>query len=285
MASVRLAEKASAGCGLASWGGQVYLAWTGTDYRLNLASSPDGTSFGAKQSLRARSYKYVRGRGTDSISEQRAVALGPAVAGAGRQVHMAWTASNHELQLVPGDRAAEARPVGIGQHSLYDPAMAAAGTGALVLCWSGTDRRVNLLTMDGGPPSRALRLEEAKSDAGPAVCTYGRGVLVAWTGTDRRVNLMTVSDGQPSRPIRLDDVKSWTGPGLCSHGDGAVLAWTGSDRRVNLRTLSGGAWGPSRRLADARSDAAPAICSYRGDVLLAWTGGDMHLNVAYSSWQ
>jgi hypothetical protein len=56
LAGVRLEEKSSAACAVTSWQDQVYVAWTGSDLHLNLASSPDGRALAGKRRLAYRTY-------------------------------------------------------------------------------------------------------------------------------------------------------------------------------------------------------------------------------------
>ena len=62
LSAVRLDEKSPAGCALASWNGQLCLAWTGTDLRLNVASSPDGRGLAGKQRINQRERDLSRWR-------------------------------------------------------------------------------------------------------------------------------------------------------------------------------------------------------------------------------
>src|SRR5262245_9894298 len=101
--NVVLDEKSYAGCALASWGGRVHLAWTGSDYHVNLLSSADGRAFDGKQTLPSRTYKFVRedssrsqfdDRSHMSSSTNRAVALSPALAASADALHVAWTGTD-----------------------------------------------------------------------------------------------------------------------------------------------------------------------------------------------
>jgi len=61
--------------------------------------------------------------------------------------------------------------------------------GSLVLAWTGTDRRINLLTRAEEPSMAPVTLDHAKSNHAPAVCSHRGSLILAWTGTDRRPNL------------------------------------------------------------------------------------------------
>ncbi len=53
--SVRLDEASLAAVAVTSWHDQLYLAWTGSDMHVNLASSPDGRTITGKQQTALRS--------------------------------------------------------------------------------------------------------------------------------------------------------------------------------------------------------------------------------------
>ena len=57
-----------------------------------------------------------------------------------------------------------------------------------MLAWTGTDRRVNLLTVGGQREGQPVRLE-AKTSASPALCSKGGDLALAWAGSDARLNL------------------------------------------------------------------------------------------------
>ena len=82
LTGVRLEEKSSAACAVTSWRDQVYVAWTGTDLHLNLASSPDGGVLGGKRRLAYRTYQQ-RWSGSGSDSSIQLVILAPSLAGSG----------------------------------------------------------------------------------------------------------------------------------------------------------------------------------------------------------
>jgi len=83
---VRLDETSDAAVATAAWRDQLYLAWTGSDLHVNLASSPDGHEIMGKQWLDHRSPTTVsRGRvGTANV------ALAPSLAASGKRLLLAW---------------------------------------------------------------------------------------------------------------------------------------------------------------------------------------------------
>jgi hypothetical protein len=48
---------------------------------------------------------------------------------------------------------------------------------------------VNLMTLNENRVTAPVRLDEARSVFGPAVCSHRGMLFLAWTGTDARLNL------------------------------------------------------------------------------------------------
>jgi hypothetical protein len=140
---VRLDEKSSAGLAVASWRGQLQLAWTGSDMRLNLASSPDGREIAVKQRLDQRSYKQET-TSTGDTSSTRHVGLAPALATSGDRLYLAWRGSDHRVNIVTGAEEPHGPPVRLDEaRTAHAPALC-SHQGGLIVAWSGTDRRLNL---------------------------------------------------------------------------------------------------------------------------------------------
>jgi hypothetical protein len=103
-----LPEKSSAACALASWDGQLFIAWTGTDYHLNVAAAAEWGHFDGKQRLPFRSYRQettsssTTGSSNMSSTTTHTIALRPALAGSGQHLYLAWRSSNQALNLAAG---------------------------------------------------------------------------------------------------------------------------------------------------------------------------------------
>lgn len=81
LSTVHVLEKSSAAVALASWRDRLYLAWTGTDARLNVISAPDGQNFADKTHINEKSFRAVAtpsGQGGTTVTY---ISLGPALAG------------------------------------------------------------------------------------------------------------------------------------------------------------------------------------------------------------
>ena len=238
---VRLGEKSSAACAVAAWGDHLYIAWTGTDLRLNVAWSPDARVITGKQRLAERSYKMVsRSSGSDAGTTTESVPLAPALAASGERLYLAWTGGNSALNVLAAQQPGRTAPLTLKERSPNSPSLAAAENGTLLLAWTGNDRHVNLLGLAGevsGTPGAKTRFEAAKSGHSPAVCGHRGSLILAWTGTDRRINVLDVTHSPYGAPVRLDEATSGSAPVLCSFQGSLILAWAGGDRRLNLARL------------------------------------------------
>lgn len=284
--NVVLGEKSSTSCAIASWRGDLHVAWTGSDMRLNTMSSPDCRHFVAKRTLRHRSSTTETTRRNrvvsagvsagvyDSETTTTTVPLAPALAATTTGVHLAWTGTDRRLN-VWGPGLGAAGHVVLPERSPHPPALAAWGPD-VVLAWTGTDRHLNVIHTRDGSWVRPRRLDET-SPCAPAIAAAGRELVVAWTGTDRHVNVLRTRDGAWDRPRRLRETSS-NAPALCAAGSGFVLAWTGTDRHLDLLDLRP-AGGSAVRLR-ATSSHSPALCTHLGALIVAWTGTDRRLNVA-----
>jgi hypothetical protein len=279
-------ERASAACALAEWQGRAYLAWTGSDFRLNIASSADGARFEGKQIIPHHSYIRETTNSTTytgpnnsptQTSTSRNVGLAPALAAGPDGLYLAWTGTDRRLNVMRTWLGEGGHGV-LDEHSGTGPGLGTAGAAGeeVVLTWAGSDQRVNLLTIAGG--QAAKHTYDETTSATPAACRAGDDLVVAWTGTDRHLNVMATRDGQSGGATRLEETSSH-GPALCPYGEGHLLiAWTGSDSRLNLMVLAPGQASAPRTL-DETSNRAPALCTFGNDVLLAWAGTDGRPNV------
>jgi len=189
LTTVTLREKSSAAPALTSWQGRLYVAWTGTDTRLNVMSTPDGRSFSDKIRLDEKSYRTESsssmGPGGSSTTDY--ICLSPALAGSASGVNLAWTGSDGHLNVQLARSAGSPAHLRLLETSRVAPSLAALG-GGIALAWTGSDRHVNLLVSRGGSFSGAVRLDETSTHS-PAVCTHLGRLFLAGTGSDGRLNL------------------------------------------------------------------------------------------------
>jgi hypothetical protein len=194
-------------------GGDLHLAWTGTDSRLNL-------------------WRVGAGDAGHAVLRERSE-LSPALGSWGPELVVVWIGRDHHLNVMRTQGMTLAAPVRLDETSHVAPATCGAGD-EVVVAWTGTDRHLNVLWSAGGRLAAPLRLEQT-SGVAPAVCVVAGTIVVAWTGTDRHLNVMALTRGMP-RPTRLD-ARSNHAPALCPHDGGALVAWTGSDTRPNVARL------------------------------------------------
>ena len=166
----------------ASGDGGLMLAWTGTDRHVNLLTldhepSPEpGAPGAAKTTL-----------------EQARSADPPAVCCHRGSPVLAWTGTDHRVNIVTGATPSAGPPVRLdGARSAHGPALC-SHQGGLVLAWTGTDHHVNILTGAEQPLGTPVRLDEARTMHAPALCSHQGSLIVAWSGTDRRLNLARLS--------------------------------------------------------------------------------------------
>jgi hypothetical protein len=279
--SVTLEEKSSTGFALAAGGGQVMLAWTGSDYRLNTMWSTDGRTFGDKQTLRHRSSKttYSGTSGPNGSSTTKTEPLAPALAVLpGGRRFLAWTGTNGSVNVMAADADAGAGHAVLSQRSAHPPALAAWGN-ELAFAWTGTDRHINVSWTEGGTVVERAQTLDQTSGHGPALAPIGGEMALAWTGSDRRINVLVSQGGGFGTPWVLDQ-RSSDAPALGTVGDRLILAWTGTDHQVNLTALSPGHAGAPLHLP-ATTRSSPTLCTVGSShVLLGWTGSDRRLNLA-----
>jgi hypothetical protein len=281
---VRLDETSPATVAVAvtSWHDQLYLAWTGSDMHVNLASSADGRAITGKQRTAHRSCMTF---GTQ-ITGARTYPLAPALAVSGERLYLAWL-SDEVFNLLAAEHAADAAPVTFEEPSANSPSLTTVGNDNLMLAWSGRGGHVNLLTLaadSSGMPvpleGSETRFEKAKSSHAPALCSHQGSLVLAWTGGDRHINILTGAEDPYGAPTQLKQAKSSHAPALCSHQGSLVLAWTGTDHHINILTDAEDPHGAPAQLEQVKSSSAPALCSHQGSLVLAWTGTDHHINVA-----
>jgi hypothetical protein len=187
-----------------------YLAWTGSDRRLNILGP--GLHDGAHEVLAEKSWQP------------------PALGVLGDDVVLAWTGGGRRLNVLERQKGAWGQPLCLEYKGRGSPAICAVGRD-IVLAWTGTDRHLNLVYRQNGVWGQPRRLKQ-KTRHVPAICAAGRETVLAWRGARRYLHLLAVRSGAEP-PVRLD-ARSHTGPAVCAHLDGLAVAWTGSDCRLNV---------------------------------------------------
>jgi hypothetical protein len=236
VASVRLEEKSLVSCAVSSWRDRLYLAWTGTDNHINLASSADGRTITGKQRLAEASIYATYG------SVPGVAPCSPALAVSGGRLWLAWQNCG-SLYVRDAEQHGRPRKVASGAAS-GSPSLTATGPGGLAAAYqTGTFRkRTHLLTMaedaSGGPPQAVgkTRLDVAVSGV-PVVCGHEGRLILAWRGTDRHIYLLTMAADGPGAPVRLEETRGSSALAMCSHEGRLILAWSGSGCRICLASV------------------------------------------------
>jgi len=166
---------------LAISGDRLYLAWTGSDSALNLLAAEDPAQ--APLTLRERSGN------SPSL----------AAPGDGGLV-LSWTGTDRRVNLLPAGQGPYLPPGPPGaakttleQARSADPPALCWHRDDLVLAWTGTDHRVNILTGAEEPYGTPVRLDGARTTHAPALCSHQGSLMAGWCGTDRRLNLARLS--------------------------------------------------------------------------------------------
>jgi hypothetical protein len=158
--------------------GSLVLAWTGTDRHVNLLALDHGP-YPAPGLPGAAKTTLEQARSTDP----------PAVCCHQGNLALAWTGSDHCVNIAADATAPAGPPVRLdGARTMHAPALC-SHQGGLVLAWTGTDHHVNILTGAEQPLGTPVRLDEARTRHAPALCSHHGSLVVGWCGTDGRLNL------------------------------------------------------------------------------------------------
>ncbi|MDP9350150.1 MAG: hypothetical protein M3P51_01195 [Chloroflexota bacterium] len=183
------------------------------------------------------------------------------------------------------------------EMALGAPALASFEDVALVLAWTGTDRRLNVArSPDGRSFLGKITLDETSLD-GPAL-TCGSGLTYrAWTGTryPNHLNILSSPDLQDFRNIAstpevrfggrvtLDNTSPY-GPAL-AFGNGRVyVAWAspGASRTLNVASSGDGVHFTGEVELEEEAGGAPELAFMDGNLYVTWCGTDRSLNIMES---
>jgi hypothetical protein len=209
--------------------GRLYLAWTGTDGRLNVICSADGAHFTNKVTLGDTSH------------------TGPTLAAFNGRLYLGWTGTDGHLNV-----ESSANGMGFGNKvTLGDtsyllvggrqvdmsPALAAFG-GRLYLAFTGDDWRLNVESSANGMSFSNKVTLGVKSWAGPALTVEQPAVkgqptrlVLGWTSanaTNPQINTVTSTDGRTFGGMMTSKQTGWYGLALVSPSAGTLdIAWDG----------------------------------------------------------
>jgi hypothetical protein len=262
-----------------NWG-RNYIAWTGTDNRLNIGS-------------------YLNGAQSGAITLPETSYFAPSLTSFAARLCIGWTGTDTHLNVVCSSSDWMSFPyakVTLPDTSHVGLALATDDHGRLFMAWTGPDGRLNVSSSSDGIHFKKVTLGET-SNVAPALGSFSGKLYLAWTGTDGRLNISSSLDGTSfTNKVTLPETSYvHTGPAL-----GAVLdysrpflnlyriyiAWTGTDNHLNVRYSSDGIDFPgyTKVTLPETSDAAPAVGqAINGSgvpigALISWTGTDRRLN-------
>lgn len=155
---------------LAPFGGEVMLAWTGSDGHLNLATSR-GLGFSEPSRL-------------DYTSR-----VSPALSTFESTIALGWTGTDLHLNVAAGEAArglfsSEWR---LEETSQEGPALCAMGS-VTVIAWVGTDDHLNVGLVEEGSVRCSLRLDE-RTFYEPGLVVHAGALLLVWTGIKGEVGV------------------------------------------------------------------------------------------------
>jgi hypothetical protein len=153
---VTLTETSEAAPGIAAFEGSFYLAWTGTDGRLNLVRSTDGLHFQDKIILSERSRHMAS----------------PSLTVFEGKLYLAWNGADQHVNVMSSsDGRNFGNKVTLGETSYVGPVVAAY-SGKLYLAWTGTNRYLNVISSsDGRNFGDKVTLRETATDS-PALAHF-----------------------------------------------------------------------------------------------------------------
>ncbi|HEX7772438.1 MAG TPA: hypothetical protein VF435_08440 [Pyrinomonadaceae bacterium] len=221
--------------------GLVYLAWTGTDGRLNVISY-DGTNWANQITLGQHSNN------------------GPALIASNNLLSLVWTGTNGNLNLIfSSDGKQWQNQVTLSQTSGVAPASALGAFQDQAIAWIDGNGAPNAVCGMGIAGAAQGVTFSGTSKQGPGLAFYQSLLYIAWTdGTSGKINVSSSADGiSGANPVVLNQI-STNAPALASSSSGMTLAATGTDNQLSVSTFNGSTWEDPITLKYT-SNFAPAI--------------------------
>jgi hypothetical protein len=229
---------------LTTFGGRLYVAWTGLDSRLNMASSADGVHFSTPVTFNTFS------------------GSSPALAAFNGRLYLGWTGFDGRINLASSpdgarfDRAevfaqTSFKPVVIAKINTQmemAPALASFD-GRLWLAWTGSDPQHHLNSMssaDGMTFSQLTTYPATSEDAPALVVQHGTSpnqpdrLVLGWTGVGNK--LLNVASTTVNAPVFSNAMTlpqtAFNGIALYATVPGMLgIAWAGTDIHYTINLL------------------------------------------------
>jgi len=262
---------------IAAFNGALYLAYTGLDGRLNIASSTDGVTFGAS-----------------TIIPNNTSAVGPGLAAFGGQLYIAWAATDglrsiNIMQSANGVSWVNKRLFG-PERSRGNPALAGSSS-QLLIAWNGTDNaktvNVGCIVCSNAPFGTKRTYANATSDHGVGIAAINENFFLAWR--DRFASAGNIVVGSPANDP-LGFVSQTNLPGTAIRGPGiagspgfAYVGSVGPNNILGLTTLQ--VVGTTTTVVggggvSGLSNTNPALAYLNGHLYYVWLGTDRRINIS-----
>lgn len=263
---------------IAAFNDRLYLAYTGLDGRLNVASSTDGITFG-----------------TSTIIPNNTSAVGPGLAAFNGNLYIAWAATDGRrsiniMQSANGVSWVNKRLFG-SEASRGNPALAGSSS-QLLIAWNGTDGAATLnagcIVCTNAPFGAKRTYTNATSNYGVGLAAINENFFLAWLDRFASNGIRVV--GSPAQdPLGFvsqtdSGDTNIRGPGITGSGGFAYVGAVGPNNRLSLvqfqvvgttATLIGGLGGVSGQT----SNTNPALTYFNGHLYYVWLGTDQRINI------
>jgi hypothetical protein len=216
--------------------GQLFVAWTGTDTRVNVALvDPANPGF-------------LNANPVNNVVSSAAPALGTFNINGVDRLVVAWTGtdSHHHLNISTSFNGANwGTTTTLNQLATGGPSLTRFNNGNLYMGWTGTDsgHTENFAIWPVGSatpfPGTAMSVAGNTSDSDPSVATVVN-FDYAWRGKDNRINIAFSSNGAlPFGTIGIvgGGITTSTSPAIGSFQGLLWLAWIAMDGSVNVEKV------------------------------------------------
>lgn len=279
---------------IVEFGGQLYLAWTGMDSKLNVSCSSDGgATFGPPFTTQKALVGYEVG--------------GPSLASLNGNLYIAWTGTDKGLniaQLVISGSTVTGftGQVPYAQSSANGPSLASFN-GNLYIAWTG-EHDGNLYVAyapNGGMEFGGPLTPTQKSRFSPSLTVNGTNLMIAWGGessNDVYVAQVSPSDGPPVNLVNVVPLPKFLAglainvqcPSLASVTNVLYLAWADANtgQLTMFSSVDNGqtfanpylSWQWTQAGDNVSGIAGPSLCASGQNLYFAWSGAGSSLNVA-----
>ena len=234
-------QSSKQGPALAFFNNLLYLAWTGTDGKLNVISSSNGTSWTKQVTLNQNSNAV------------------PALIASNDSLSLVWTGTDGKLNaLFSSDGQGWKPQITLTQTSDLAPASAAGPFEVQAVAWTGASGILNTLSGIAIEVGTATALKPTSKQE-PALAFFKGLLYIAWTDDTGNLNVMSSSDGiNFTNQVSVGQPSS-SGPALTATSSLLTLAWTDANGKLTVSSSSDGKeWDPPTTVSQI-SSFTPAL--------------------------